>query len=74
MSEKIFTKEELSNFNGKDGNPAYISIKGIVYDISKVLVWKNGIHHGKSAGNDFTDEFPHKTEWLDRLPVVGRLE
>lgn len=74
MSSKVFTKGELSKFNGQDGNPAYIAIKGIVYDLSGVLVWKNGIHHDQIAGQDFTDKFPHKIEWLDRLKVVGKLE
>lgn len=74
MGDKIFTKEELSKFNGQDGTPAYIAIKGTVYDVSSILVWKNGIHHDETAGQDFTDKFPHKMEWLNKLKIVGKLE
>jgi len=28
--EKTFTIDELSTYNGKDGNPAYIAVEGIV--------------------------------------------
>ncbi len=33
------TKEQLKEFNGKDGKPAYIGYKGKVYDISKSDFW-----------------------------------
>lgn len=34
MSLPTFTADELKEYNGKDGKPIYISLKGVVYDCS----------------------------------------
>lgn len=31
---KKFTREELAQYDGKNGNPAYVAYKGKVYDVS----------------------------------------
>jgi predicted heme/steroid binding protein len=73
-----FTLEELAQFDGKDGNQAYVAVDGVVYDVTDVPQWRNGSHQGLTAGGDWTSEInqmsPHGTRVLDRLPVVGRLE
>jgi cytochrome b involved in lipid metabolism len=52
---RVFTPEELSFYNGKNGNPAYVVVDGIVYDISASNYWKNGIHENlHQAGRDLT--------------------
>ena len=33
-----FTKETLSNYNGKNGRPAYIAFNGTVYDLSLIHI------------------------------------
>ena len=75
--EKIFTLDELKQYNGKDGKPVYVAVDGIVYDVSASDKWKNGDHNGFEAGNDLTDEIknvsPHGVKMLDRVPVVGKL-
>lgn len=77
MSNHTFTPEELSKFNGKDGQPAYVAINGTVYDVSGKDAWKNGEHHGNLAGRDLTNilfnKSPHKDKVLGELPVVGKL-
>lgn len=77
MGEKIFTRNDLQQYNGKDGNPAYIAINGIVYDVSDSPAWINGKHHGHQAGYDLTDalykDSPHKDRVLANLPKVGVL-
>ncbi len=74
----IFTAEELSEFDGKDGSPAYISVDGDIYDVTNVSYWKGGDHNGFEAGRDLTEEIknvsPHGVSKLKDLPVVGRLE
>ncbi len=75
---QIFTLEELKTYNGQDGNPAYVAIDGIVYDVTDVAAWKNGEHkNGLTAGEDLTSQLgdsPHGAKVLDDLPVVGTLE
>ena len=71
------TVDELAQYNGKDGQPAYIAIDGVIYDVSDVPQWKNGEHNGFTAGNDLTEEIktisPHGLSKLTGLPVVGKL-
>ncbi len=76
-AEKTFTVEELAKFDGKNGNPAYVAVDGVVYDVSNVPQWKDGEHNGMKAGNDLTEQIksqsPHGTSVLKELPVVGKL-
>jgi predicted heme/steroid binding protein len=71
------TADELSAFNGKDGQPAYIAVDGVIYDVTEVSFWKNGDHNGFEAGQDLTEEIktisPHGVSKLKGLPVVGTL-
>ena len=76
--EKKFTLEELSKFNGTNGNPAYIAFKGKVYDVSDSSFWLEGDHLGShQAGKDLTEEIdlaPHGPENVDRVKLVGVLQ
>lgn len=69
------TREELSGFNGKDGRPAYVAVKNIVYDVSGFPTWATGIHFDIVAGTDATPEFEqcHSHVILEKLQAVGRL-
>ncbi len=75
---QTFTLEDLKTYDGQNGNPAYVAIDGIVYDVSDVEAWKNGKHkNGLTAGADLTDQLgdsPHGAKVLKDLPVVGKLE
>lgn len=72
------TKEQLKEFNGKDGKPAYIGYKGKVYDISKSDFWPGGEHMGRfKAGEDLTDTIdmsPHGEKNIFRYEAVDTLE
>lgn len=72
------TKEQLKEFNGKNGKPAYIGYKGKVYDISKSDFWPNGEHMGRfQAGEDLTDSIdmsPHGEKNIFRFEAVDVLE
>lgn len=76
--ERIFTKEELSKYNGKNGMPVYAAVNGVVYDLSKIFEWQGGMHYGLIAGKDLTSYFAgcHSDD-LDILKngvIVGKLE
>jgi len=73
---RTFTLEELSQYNGKDGQPAYVAVDGVVYDVTNVEAWKDGEHKmGLTAGNELTEEItnqsPHGIQVLEGLPIVG---
>lgn len=74
---KTFTKEELQQYNGQNGQPAYVAIHNKVYDVTHIPAWQNGMHNGNKAGLDLTDILfnfsPHKDRVLAKLPVVGEL-
>ena len=77
MSEEKFTLEELSKFDGRDSNPAYVAYKGKVYDVTDSSFWIGGDHLGAhKAGKDLTEELdlaPHGPENIDRVKLVGVL-
>lgn len=76
-SQRVFSSEELKEYDGKDGRPAYIAVKGIVYDVANSPHFTNGVHNecgSTVAGADLTDKFTHFSGTLKRLPVVGSLK
>ncbi len=77
MGSTIFTTEQLKQFDGKAGKPAYVALNGKVYDVSHSDLWNDGDHQGMhSAGVDLTGEISdaqHGEEVLSEFPVVGEL-
>ena len=73
----LFTRRDLSRFNGRDGMPAYVASEGKVYDVSGSILWHGGNHKMMhEAGKDLTRELdaaPHDMDMLKRFPVVGLL-
>ncbi len=72
----LFTLEELAQFDGQDGRPAYIAVDGVVYDVTDVRQWGMGEHFGFAAGSDVTEALknaPHGSSQLNQAKVVGRL-
>ena len=71
------TLDQLKQYDGKNGNPAYVAVDGVIYDVTNVPQWKNGEHNGYSAGNDLTDiiknKSPHGVKQLKGISVVGKL-
>lgn len=75
--ETTFTMDEVAQYDGKDGNPAYIVVDGIVYDVSDVGQWRSGSHFGFEAGSDVTEALqnvaPHGENMLNQAEVVGTI-
>lgn len=75
---EVFTPEELSRHNGKEGPTIYVAHDGEVYDLSESKLWKMGKHMNRhSAGTSLTDDLkaaPHGPEVLARFPQIGTLK
>ncbi|BCZ47828.1 hypothetical protein psyc5s11_38950 [Clostridium gelidum] len=74
--QKEFTLEDLAQYTGRNGYPAYVAIEGIVYDISNSEAWGGGTHFGLTAGQDLTSQFNSCRGIIDILtnaPKVGIL-
>ncbi|PLX71458.1 MAG: cytochrome b5 [Denitrovibrio sp.] len=71
-------KDDLQKFSGKDGEKAYVSYKGKVYDVTESRLWKNGRHVNKhEAGMDLSEAMesaPHGMDVLERFEHVDTLE
>ena len=71
-----FTLEELSEYNGENGNKAYVAYQGYVYDVTEVPAWREGQHNGHVAGMDITEAIgiaPHGERIFENLEIVGKL-
>lgn len=76
-SKQDLSEDELSQFDGRDGRPAYIAFRGIIYNVTGGKLWKEGVHAGRHhAGADLTEflkQAPHGEDKVTSMPVVGRL-
>jgi len=80
---KVFTAEELKNYNGRNGQPVYVAVDGIVYDLSRSKYWKTGTHmkmHEAGADqsraiHELAPQTIHKGgKILNKMPKVGVTE
>jgi predicted heme/steroid binding protein/uncharacterized membrane protein len=75
---KEFNVQELSEYTGQNGKPAYIAHKGKVYDVSQSKLWRTGFHMKRHhAGEDLTADIqaaPHGIEVFEKFPQVGVLK
>jgi len=76
-SKKDMTDEELHSFDGREGRPAYVAYKGLIYDVTASKLWRSGSHAAKHlAGHDLTDALktaPHGEERILAMPQTGKL-
>jgi len=77
LLQTIFSLDDLSRYDGKEGRPAYVAFKSNIYDVSGSKLWKEGVHVMRHyAGTDLTDligQAPHNEDKILGMPVVGRL-
>ena len=72
-----FTKAQLALRNGQDKDEIWVAYKGIIYNVTKSRLWRNGKHYEHWAGQDLTDELkdaPHSNTVFDKFDIVGYLE
>lgn len=72
------TREELARYDGRNGQPAYVAVNNVIYDVSASGMWQDGNHVDQhQAGQDLTEDLkraPHVRKVVERFPSVGRLE
>ena len=75
--EQDLTIEEMSQFDGKDGRPAYVGYEGVIYDVSRSRLWQQGDHMARHrAGMDLTEmlkQAPHDAEKIIAMKQVGKI-
>lgn len=73
----VITKKQLALRNGTDREEIWCAYDGLVYDVTKSRMWRNGKHYEHWAGQDLTLELkdaPHNENVFDKFKIVGRLE
>ena len=71
------TRPQLALRNGQDKPQVWIAYKGMVYDVSRSMLWREGKHYEHWASHDLTDELvdaPHTDEVFARFKQIGKLE
>ncbi|GJM61932.1 hypothetical protein PEDI_24840 [Persicobacter diffluens] len=76
-SLKEYTKGQLALRNGQDKEEIWVAHEGIIYDLTKSRMWRNGQHYEHWAGQDLTEELadaPHSEKVFEKFSPVGKLK
>ena len=71
-----YTRNQLALRNGQDMDDIWVAYKGLIYDVKKSRLWRNGRHYEHWAGQDLTPELkdaPHNENVFDKFTIIGRL-
>jgi len=72
-----FTKAQLALRNGQDKPDIWVAYQGLIYEVTRSRLWRDGKHYEHWAGQDLTDELkdaPHTEKVFDKFTVIGRLK
>lgn len=76
MEERLYSKSQLALRNGNDKEEIWVGYKGLIYDVTKSNMWRNGMHYEHWAGQDLTEELvdaPHTNSVFEKFKIIGRL-
>ncbi len=71
-----YTQQQLALRNGQDKPEIWVAFQGIIYDVSKSRLWRNGKHYEHWAGQDLTAELanaPHTEKVFEKFEMIGTL-
>ncbi|SFH28175.1 cytochrome b5 domain-containing protein [Pontibacter chinhatensis] len=74
MTLPEYTLQQLALRNGQDREEVWVAYQGIIYDVKKSRLWRNGRHYEHWAGQDLTEELadaPHNANVFDKFEAVG---
>jgi predicted heme/steroid binding protein len=75
--KRYYTRGELALRNGQDKREVWCAFEGVIYDVTRSGMWRNGKHYQHWAGQDLTNEIkdaPHGEDVFKRFRVIGLLE
>lgn len=73
---RVFSAQELTAFDGKEGRLAYVGYENLIYDVTASPLFEEGKHFSHLSGQDLTEfmaNAPHGGEVFAEFEVVGRL-
>jgi predicted heme/steroid binding protein len=76
MELPCYTRSQLALRNGQDKPDIWVSYNGLIYDVTRSRLWKNGKHYEHWAGQDLTDELaeaPHGIWVFEKFLLIGKL-
>lgn len=71
-----YTRAQLALRNGQDKPQIWVAYKGLIYDVGRSRLWRDGKHYEHWAGQDLTEELkdaPHTDSVFEKFTVTGRL-
>lgn len=74
MDLPVYTRQQLALRNGHDREEIWVAYRGIIYDVQKSRMWRNGRHYEHWAGQDLTEEMasaPHNASVFDKFQAIG---
>ncbi len=73
---EVYSRAQLALRNGQDREDIWCAYNGMIYDLKKSRLWREGKHYEHWAGQDLTEELkdaPHTDHVFDKFVIVGRL-
>jgi len=70
------TKNQLALYNGIERDEVWVAYRGVIYDVTKSKLWRDGKHYEHWAGQDLTDELadaPHTEKVFEKFNKIGEL-
>ena len=74
---KTYSRSQLALRNGHDREEIWVAHEGLIYDMSRSRLWRDGKHYEHWAGQDLTPELsdaPHTAAVFEKFEPIGRLE
>jgi len=72
-----YSNAQLALRNGQDKPEIWVAYQGLIYEVTRSRLWREGKHYEHWAGQDLTDELkdaPHNEKVFDKFKVIGRLK
>lgn len=72
-----YSNAQLALRNGQDKPEVWVAYQGLIYEVTRSRLWRDGKHYEHWAGQDLTEELkdaPHNEKVFDKFKVIGRLK